>query len=52
MLYSIMDLKTNSYMSKRSVSFLLKSYGFKVMDMTEMNGLTFFYSQKTGNTYN
>lgn len=52
MLYSIMDSRTNSYMSKRSVTSLLDDYGFKVMDMTEFNGLTFFHSQKIGNTYN
>ncbi|MGA2407184.1 MAG: hypothetical protein ABSF81_10605 [Bacteroidales bacterium] len=52
MLYSKMDLKTNTYMSKSSVTLLLKDYGFKVMDMTEHNDLIFFHSQKVGNTYN
>ena len=52
MLYTKMDLKTNTYMSKCSVTSLLEIYGFKVMDMTEHNDLTFFYSQKVGNTYN
>lgn len=52
MLYSIMDLKTNTYMSKNSVSSLLEDYGFKVMDMTEFNGLTFFHSQKYRATNN
>ena len=45
-LYSIMDLRTNTYMSERSVALLLKLHGFKVIDMTEFNGLTFFHSQK------
>ena len=46
MLYSIMDSKTNRYMSRKSISLLLEEYDFKVMDMTEYNGLTFFHSQK------
>jgi hypothetical protein len=52
MLYSILDLKTIRYMSKHSISSLLEDYGFKVMDMTEVNGLTFFHSQKVRETYN
>jgi hypothetical protein len=52
MLYSIMDSKINSYMSKRSVSLLLENYGFKIIDMTDHNGVTFFYSQKTVTIYN
>ncbi len=52
MLYSILDLKTNTYMSERSVTLLLEDYGFRVIDMTEYNGLTFFHSQKVRNTYN
>ena len=51
-LYSLMDSKTNSYMSKRSVALMLAVHGFKVMDMTEYNGITFFHSQKIGNIYN
>ena len=51
-IYSIMDSKTNTYMSEMSVTLLLKDFGFKVMDMTEFNGLTFFHSQKVGKNYN
>jgi hypothetical protein len=47
-LYSIMDSKTSTYMSERSVALLLILHGFKVIDMTECNGLTFFHSQKVG----
>ena len=32
-------------MDKKDVSELLEKYGFKVIDMTEMNELTYFYSQ-------
>ena len=52
MLYSIMDFKTNTYMSRSSVALLLEDYGFKVIDMTEYNGLTYFYSKKIGDIYN
>jgi hypothetical protein len=52
MLYGLMDSKTNTYMSESSVTLLLKDNGFKVMDMTEFNGFTFFHSQKVGHIYN
>lgn len=45
-LYSLMDSRTNSYMSKSRVTLLLQDYGFKVMDMTVLNGLTYFHAQK------
>jgi hypothetical protein len=48
MVYSLMDLRTNSYMSEESVSLMLSDHGFEVTDMTESNGLTFFNSRKTG----
>jgi hypothetical protein len=46
MLYSIVDSKTNRYMSRKSISLLLKEFDFKIMDMTEYKGFTFFHSQK------
>jgi hypothetical protein len=52
MLFDIMDSKTNTYLSQRSVSLLLKEYGFNVMDMTEINGLTYFHSQKNQGDFN
>jgi hypothetical protein len=45
-LYSFLDSRTNARMSKSSVSFLLQDYGFKVMDMTVLDGLTYFHAQK------
>jgi len=45
-IYSILDSRTNTWMSKSSVSLLLQDYGFKVMDMTVLNGLTYFHAQK------
>jgi hypothetical protein len=52
MLYSLMDSKTNNYLSEESVASMLGVNGFKVIDMIEVNGLTFFHSQKVGNTFN
>jgi hypothetical protein len=46
MLYSLMDLKTNKFLSARSVSVMLEDYGFKVLDMKEINGLTYFHARK------
>jgi hypothetical protein len=51
-LYSIMDLRTNTYMSEGSVTLLLKDHGYRVMDMTEFNGRTFFHSQKVTDNFN
>lgn len=42
MIYNMMDSRTNKYMSERSVGFLLEEHGFKVMNMTELDGLTYF----------
>jgi hypothetical protein len=52
MLYSLMDSRTNKYMSGRSVSLMLEDNGFKVLDMKEINGLTYFHAQKTGSAEN
>jgi hypothetical protein len=52
MLYSMMDSKTNAYMSEESVILMLGIHGFKVMDMTEFKGLTYFHSIKTGKISN
>jgi hypothetical protein len=45
-LNSIMDSKTNNHLSKMYVSRLLEKSGFKIMDITELNGLTYFHSRK------
>jgi hypothetical protein len=42
MIYNMIDSKTNKYMSERSVTLLLEEHGFKVLDMTELDGLTYF----------
>lgn len=46
MIYSLMDSRTNSYMSEATVTSMLFHHGFNIMDMTESNGLTFFHSRK------
>jgi hypothetical protein len=48
MIYSFMDLKTNKFISANSVSILLEDHGFKVLSMKELNGITYFHSQKMG----
>jgi hypothetical protein len=48
MVYSIMDARTNSYMSEISVTTMLADYGFEVVNMTESNDLTYFHSRKVG----
>jgi hypothetical protein len=44
-LYNMIDSKTNKYLSERSVTLLLEEHGFKVLNMTEMDGLTYFCAQ-------
>jgi hypothetical protein len=46
MIYNIMDSKTNRYMTRRDVYQLFETHGFKIMDLTELNGLTYFLAQK------
>lgn len=45
-MYSLMDLRTNRYLSRRSVTSLLTEYGFQIVGMTEMNGMTYFHTRK------
>jgi hypothetical protein len=46
MIYSIMDSRINKYMSRKNVTLLLEDHGFEVLDMTELDGLTYFHAQK------
>lgn len=45
--YNLLDSKTDRYLTESNVSSLLRRQGFKVMDMTKLNGLTYFHSQKS-----
>jgi hypothetical protein len=44
-IFSILDAKTNKYLSRKNVTQLRRNNGFKVMDMTELEGLTYFCCQ-------
>lgn len=44
--YNFMDSKTNRYLTKENVSILLNKQGFKVLDLKELNGLTYFHAKK------
>ncbi len=45
-MYSIIDFRTNRYLTKRAVTNLLKEYGLELVGMTEINGLTYFHARK------
>jgi hypothetical protein len=45
---NFLDAKIDAEFDKNDVSKLLESHGFKVMDMTEINGLTYFRAQNPG----
>ena len=47
MIYNIIDSRTNRNMTEKTVTLLLREAGFKVLDMTELNGLTYFCTQKS-----
>lgn len=45
-IYSYIDARTNRYLTRRTVTNLLKEFGFHVVIMTELNGVTYFHSKK------
>jgi hypothetical protein len=45
-LYGVIDAKTNRYMSEKTVRLLFEETGFKILDVTEFNGITYFCTQK------
>ena len=45
-MYSFIDLKTNRYLTKRTVSNLLEECNLQLVGMTELNGLTYFHARK------
>jgi hypothetical protein len=47
---NFLDSKTDNEIDKKDVSRLLESSGYKVIDMTEINGLTYFRTQNLGLT--
>ena len=46
MIYNIIDSRYNRFMTKRAVTLLLEDASLKILDMTELNGLTYFCTQK------
>jgi hypothetical protein len=46
MLYSLLDSKTNNFLSRKIVCQLIESHGFKIIDMTDLNNMTFFCAQR------
>jgi hypothetical protein len=45
-IFRIMDARTDNYLSGKNITLLLEDLGFKVLDMTELDGLTYFCAQK------
>lgn len=45
-MYSFIDSRTNRYLTKRAATHLLKECGLQIIGMTELNGLTYFWTQK------
>ena len=46
-IFSILDAKPIKYLSEKHVTHLLDNNGFKVADITELDGFTFFCAQST-----
>jgi hypothetical protein len=51
-IYKFIDSRTENYLSGKNVSLNLEDLGFKVLDMTELNGLTYFCAQKVQSVNN
>ncbi len=45
-MYSFIDLKTNRYLTKKTVTSLLEECNLELLGMTEVNGLTYFHTKK------
>lgn len=46
MVYNLLDIKTNRYLTKKTVTRELEISGWQVVDMTVIKGLTYFCCQK------
>jgi hypothetical protein len=44
---NFLDLKKDHNLSEKELDQRLSKYGFRIVDMTEMNGLTYFYARKS-----
>jgi len=45
-LYNLIDSKTNTYLTRRTVSNIIQDSGLQIVSMTDVNGMTYFCSQK------
>jgi hypothetical protein len=45
-MYSFIDSRTDRYLTKRAVTHLLEECGLQIIGMTDLNGLTYFWTQK------
>jgi hypothetical protein len=45
-MYSIIDFRTNRYLTRKAVSNLIREAGLELVGMTEINGLTYFHARK------
>lgn len=45
-MYSFIDMKTNRYLTRRTVTNLLLESNLHIVSMTEINGLTYFHTRK------
>lgn len=45
-MYSFIDARTNRYLTRKIVKNLLEEYGLQIIGMAELNGLTYFCTQK------
>jgi len=46
-MYSIIDFRTNRYLTRRAVTNLLKESGLELVSMTDINGFTYFHARKS-----
>ena len=45
-IYRMIDARTDKYLSVKNITSSLEDFGFKILDMTELDGLTYFCAQK------
>jgi hypothetical protein len=45
-MYDFIDSRTNRYLTRRSVKNILEECGLQVVEMTNLHGMTYFYTQK------
>ena len=49
---NFLDSRPDHILNRKEVIGLLKTEGFRIIDMTEMDGLIYFYSKMSDNKYN